>query len=483
MRWLSILVAITLGTACGSNHLQRRTGHLEVDPDFVDFGAVATNQSTSRSVSLRNDGVLPVQIESLQIIEDDHGAFSVAGGLSMTLVSGASVVVEVTYRGGAVPSTDVAFLKIVANADDAPALLVNLKGRTTASGTLDEAGGNVPPDGGAAQIPTLLSFGGLNSSGTSSNDVWGFDPQTRVFTKIKVLTPVGSPASRYGHLAAWDATTSQMLVFGGAGAKNQTVDQEFWALDFKTQPPTWTKLQTSGVPPTPRQFVNYGFDASNRSLYVFSGHSTGTINAIEGLYKFDVASRKWTQILAINEPKPRSNAATVFEPATGSLIVAGGYDQGAPTGLKEYADGYSINLRVPNPEWTLLPALPQTRLGGSLWLSLQGLELYGGASGIQGNGPRVNHGDVLRLTPGSNAWVVTPSAGSPPDARYLAATATVGAKRYVFGGGYLIGVESAIPRGDLWEFDTATVQWTQLAPADAPNGPGPTMAGTLVSTR
>lgn len=483
MRLTTGILTLILCVACGSSPVQRRLGFIEAEPGFLDFGVVTVGQPSTGQFALMNAGSIPVHVQSLEIIEDDGGAFQVESS-KFTLEAGETVQVEVTYGPLTPSSNDGAFLKVTSDAANARELLVNLKGRShPAEMTAPDAGDTEPPPPPPEEehIPKLLGYGGASTaSGTASNAVWGFNPTSGTYSFVDVEAPEGSPGGRYGHAAGWDAAQTQLLVFGGTGL--HAADQEVWALDFKTKPATWKKLPTSGDRPTPRHFVGHAFDPVTRSLYVFGGQGTGETSAAAGLYKLDVATGEWTQIQAANEPPQRSNAATLFDPSTGHLFIAGGYNQGAPAGSREFTSVHSLDLRAANPVWTELPSLPKPMFGGVLWLSSAGLQHYGGITGIGVGEVRENHDEVLELSTTTASWTAVPVSGEKPEGRYLSSSAAIGSRRYVFGGGHVRGNESAVGFGELWEFDTATLQWTQLANSDAPQSPGPLMGGILVAT-
>lgn len=117
---------------CGSTTISRPQITINADPQVLNFGNQPGGSSTSKTVTLRNDGLAILVIASGAITGDTRGAFSV-GPLPKQLSPATSATFQVTYAAPDANGADGASLTISSNADNAPQLSVSLSAQSLAA--------------------------------------------------------------------------------------------------------------------------------------------------------------------------------------------------------------------------------------------------------------------------------------------------------------------------------------------------------------
>ena len=84
-----------------------------------------------------------------------------------------------------------------------------------------------------ASTGQLVLFGGSTSSSSLVNDTWTWNGAT--WTQ---LTPATSPSARYGAAMAYDASTGQLVLFGGGNASGVLADTWTWNGTTWTEQPS-----------------------------------------------------------------------------------------------------------------------------------------------------------------------------------------------------------------------------------------------------
>jgi N-acetylneuraminic acid mutarotase len=122
----------------------------------------------------------------------------------------------------------------------------------------------------------MLVFGGYADPDGYTSELWGYRPEERRWT---VRAPEGAaPAGRSRHSAVWDTASGRMLVFGGyVGGVDYLGD--LWA--YESSRNAWTQLTPSPMPlaradhmaiwePTAREMLVYGGGAGDPSGELWS---------------------------------------------------------------------------------------------------------------------------------------------------------------------------------------------------------------------
>lgn len=120
-------------------------------PDFIDFGFVAQNLTTQRTVTLYNAGSAPLQVSDIAVVDSATGEFELASGAwtNGTLPAGEYQEVRVTFTNEGGPTgTEWAKLRVTSNDGQRPTWDVDLKAQRTDSPTCE-----------VTLVPSQLDFG------------------------------------------------------------------------------------------------------------------------------------------------------------------------------------------------------------------------------------------------------------------------------------------------------------------------------------
>ncbi len=185
MRRMAWAGALVLAAGCsdsfGGSRVRAVTGELVVDPAVVDFGDVAVGKEQRTTVLLRNDGLIPMAVDSLPASSIDP-AFEIKG-LPCTVGAGETARVEVRYHPAVIGS----HARSLALATDMQASLpLDLRGHAVL---------------GLAQLSAeVIDFGEvvLNELGTQILNLSNNDGHAQ--TEVTVGTPQGADAATF-HLA------------------------------------------------------------------------------------------------------------------------------------------------------------------------------------------------------------------------------------------------------------------------------------------
>jgi hypothetical protein len=187
----------------------------------------------------------------------------------------------------------------------------------------------------------MILFGGADDV-SLYNDTWSLD-LTGTPTWSRLVTTGTPPSPRYRHTAIYDPNGDRMIVFGGNDGSPRN---EVWSLSLDGEA-HWTLLTTSGTPPSPRSFHTSSYDPSRHAMIVFGGQ--------DGTYRNDVwtlsltGTPTWSSLSPAGIlPPARESSAALYDSQRDRLIVFGGWDG---TGLRN--DLWSLSLVDP-PAWTQL---------------------------------------------------------------------------------------------------------------------------------
>ena len=268
--------------------------------------------------------------------------------------------------------------------------------------------------------------------------------------------------------AVYDPTRQSMLLFGGRVSQSQQLSNDVWELSL-AGPPTWTKLATTGTPPSPRSGHVLLFDSRRERLLLFGGTDSIVHNDCWAL-DLTVVPAEWGQGFPTGTPPSRrAYCQAVYDSLNDRAIVFGGADSiDANTGPVSVAgDLWELPLTEPLA-WAPLAATgtpPSPRAGAAVVYDPVGqrMVLF---SGYDGN--LVTDAFTLSLG-GSPAWADLGATGGPPPARAIAGVVYEAPQnRMVIYGGLGGGVG---PLGDVWALDLATTAWTELTPTGGPPSP------------
>ncbi|CAM3978278.1 kelch repeat-containing protein [Paracidovorax anthurii] len=304
----------------------------------------------------------------------------------------------------------------------------------------------------AALRGSIYLFGGVHDDfGTGRNDflndLYRYDVYANRWTRLAPAGDTPSPRAFSGGVAV--PHRGWVVVFGGArysaDLSEFTPLGDVWAYD--TRAGQWQALAgvataAAGPAPSPRAWPTVWRAADQ--LYVFGGVEAG-FRTLNDLWRFDFASRAWTQLSAhgaAGSPPPRYSGAVTGEPYRGQVTLYGGEattDQGGFTFLR---DTWTLDLRT--LAWRQIPLAagqdidPPQNHGADALLG-SGLLLAGGdqPGGTTGCGAAFNQNPtnaLWRFDLRAPAWQrLAPQGDTFPRLKRTSA-ATVMGEMYVFSG-------------------------------------------------
>lgn len=246
----------------------------------------------------------------------------------------------------------------------------------------------------------MFVFGGQHAlTNTNFSDYWELKnvigSNNLQWVSVTVGTVKGGtrPASRGGHVAAYDSVSNHMMVFGGEEGFPKPCANDYWVLTGANNvvgaKPTWISETISGTLPTARAHHSGAYDSTTNSLIVFGGYDcTSTyFNDVWVLSNANAASGTlaWTQLSPTGDgPSPRESASAVYNSTTNTLTVFGG-DAGASSLFGDIWVLSNANGTGGTPAWTEMTATggPTARSGHTAtYDSVNNLmTIYGGWNG------------------------------------------------------------------------------------------------------
>jgi N-acetylneuraminic acid mutarotase len=112
----------------------------------------------------------------------------------------------------------------------------------------------------------LLMFGG-RGAGSALGDTWAYDPNANAWMELK---PAVSPTPRVGPAMVWDETGLRVIVFGGRDSSGTSLD-DTWAYDPAGR--TWARLTPSFAQPAARVGHTAVYDSTSGGLIMFGGEN------------------------------------------------------------------------------------------------------------------------------------------------------------------------------------------------------------------
>lgn len=318
--------------------------------------------------------------------------------------------------------------------------------------------------------PELVFYGGLinilSTTPTPTGQVSAFNIDTRSWSSIPAGNPDAgtAPAPRFGHVAVWDSTAQQMVVWGGYLANNAPADDDVWALDYAGTAPTWKKLTVSGGPPPIRGLMGSAWDKTSRTLTIFGGGDPGsTTTARSDLWQLDLAALKWTERTDPDGPSPRVFASMVWDSVGQRALVGLGADVSSVPQPGFWAFDPSS---TDGGAWSVLTATnaPSPRSSASFLGAAQPLQLWGGVDDMLN--PYFDLFTLGSLDPDAGeAWTASQPL-NPPDGRGYNLATSAGDRRLIFGG-FAYSSTGIVQFNDVWELD-ADAGWNRIADGGVP---------------
>ena len=269
----------------------------------------------------------------------------------------------------------------------------------------------------------------------------------------RTIAPVSTdkPEARRNGVAVHDPVGKRLIIFGGSG--NNGFLNDTWAFGLETR--VWTKLPTTGTPPSARHAFDGVYDPVGQQLVVYSGQGNGLLNDTWTLNLNTLQWRDVSPALDSERPKRRYGSTGIFDPVTRSLVSFAGFTSEAG----RFNDTQSFSLASNTwQDWSPGGTRPKVRclLTGAFDRANRRMIIYAG----QNNGWL---DDLWSFDLATRTWTeLTPA--QRPAGRWFASLAVDKDSRVLMFGG-----TGATVYGDLWSFDQSARQWTQLQVAGGPS--------------
>jgi hypothetical protein len=160
----------------------------------------------------------------------------------------------------------------------------------------------------------VVLFGGANNSGFLG-DTWTWNGTT--WTQ---QAPITSPQARDSSAMAYDASSGQVVLFGGAAFTGNGVD--FVGDTWTWNGTTWTQ-QTPAMSPPARGYAVMAYDATSGQLLLFGGEGNGTgFPLLNDTWMWNGTT--WTQLSPATSPPPTGQAVMAYDANSGQMVLFGG---------------------------------------------------------------------------------------------------------------------------------------------------------------
>ncbi len=163
----------------------------------------------------------------------------------------------------------------------------------------------------------LLLFSGQDYTGAALlTDTWTWNGST--WTQ---LYPAHSPGPLESAAIAYDPATRQVVLFGGISTANTggtAISGDTWTWNGSD----WTQQHPVSSPPA-RMDANLAYDAASSQLVLFGGkHTTGFTPALNDTWTWNGSN--WVQQYPASVPPARSQASLAYDGAINQLVLFGG---------------------------------------------------------------------------------------------------------------------------------------------------------------
>ena len=231
----------------------------------------------------------------------------------------------------------------------------------------------------------------------------------------------------------------------------------------QAQTPTgwqWRNLTpTSGQMPEPRRDGEAIYDPVGKRIVLFGGNSDAGLK--NDTWAFDLATRSWTKLNTVGAPPPaRFGFDAVYDPVGHQMVIYSGQGAGF------FNDTWTLNLTT--LQWTDISpasdsARPKKRYGSGAVFDPQTRSLVSFA-GFTSEAGRFQDTQSFGLA--GKSWADWTPGGSKPQVRCLLTAAFDGVNRRMI----IYAGQRSGALDDIWSFDLASRQWTNLTPAVRPPG-------------
>jgi galactose oxidase-like protein/Kelch motif protein len=326
-----------------------------------------------------------------------------------------------------------------------------------------------------SQRGRMLVYGGEESNGTLSDQLYALDLQTLTWSVVTIGFPGTGPHGRQEHVSIYDAAHDALFVYGGEEYQNGNFNwasPTVWRLRLGFQPPEWdvfvSQVGSAGL--------NGGavYDPNRHEMVLYGGGLPGEAGG--SVYRVQLDTPGSYQVVQLTMSLRRESFACAYDASHSKMQIFGGSEGVLMANGKPVPRNDTWNLTLgTSPAWSPTYERPY----GGTWFSDATLVyddqhnrtiLFGGATGMNG---AVNGTFALGLSGSSEQWTVPNISGTLPSPRFdhTAVYDRWGDRMVVYG-----GVTGSAGLSDLWalnrtggqDWSSNNYQWVQL-----PNVGGP----------
>lgn len=276
--------------------------------------------------------------------------------------------------------------------------------------------------------------------------------QTIPTSDAQCLLPLvrAKPKARGGHSMVFDPHNGVAVIFGGTsfeGGIHSLGD----TLTYSYSSNTWTELVCITTPPARANHAMVYCNQTNEIL-LFGGFG------MTDTWSFNCSTQSWSEVVTATNPGVHHSLALAYDPRENVVILFGGFDSGG----METDDTWKFDCAT--REWTELspPTAPLARYGHVMVYdeSINLIVMTAGNTASQGH-----QDDTWTFNATSNVWYELTPTGTPDRLKWPSMTYdSVNQKCILFGG--QIG-DSAVNR--TWIYDAQLNMWSRRYPDVAPS--------------
>ncbi len=217
---------------------------------------------------------------------------------------------------------------------------------------------------------------------------------------------------------------------------------------------SWTKLTTVGTPPSGRFGFDAVYDPVGNQLVIYNGQGAGFFN---DTWTLNLTTLEWRDVSPASDsarPKKRYGSGAIFDSVTRSLVSFAGFTSEAG----RFQDTQSFDLAANSwADWSPSGTKPQVRclLTAAFDKTSRRMIIYAG----QRSGAL---DDIWSFDLASRQWTNLTPTIRPPGRFWSSSFVNDDGRFVIFGG------SGAGNFNDTWEFDLSARQWTQLQIANPP---------------
>ncbi len=263
-------------------------------------------------------------------------------------------------------------------------------------------------------------------------------------------SPAATPGTLSDAATAYDASTDQLVLFGGIVDADGDLSDATWVWDGTT----WTEQNPATSPPAVAD-ASMAYDASTGQIVLFGG-ADDSGDVFGDTWTWDGTT--WTEQSPATSPPARTQAAMDYDSTSGQVLLFGGQDvDGNALGDTWTWDGSTDTWTEQSPTTSPL-ARYDASLADDPSMSPDTSILFGG---IDTNGDIDN--DTWTWDGADDTWIELTPASSPPSRALAALAYSPDAQQLLLTGGE---DDSGNPLSDTWMWNGTT--WTEQAPAASP---------------